>query len=104
MQRKKLLIETKKIKKEDRENEYLPEKYWEGRLCIYEIIYLDMGDGEQYPMPRPVGELIRDLLSDYSRIEKLVPRGKSIKKLSPLTPVYIKNNKRVPLELRIDLE
>lgn len=88
MQKKKFLIEKvinkKRIKKHN--------EIWEGRLCNYEMVYLDMGDGEQYPIPRPAGELIRDLLKDVNLLER---------KYSPIIPIYVRDYKRIPLEIRV---
>jgi len=34
------------------------EKVFKGRQSHYPIVYADIDDGEQYPIPKPIGELL----------------------------------------------
>jgi len=108
MQKKKLLRKTLLEEKEEegQEVQFLPEKYWEGVQARYRIAYVDQGDGEYYPIPLPVGELIQDLLQDVARLERvLVERKiKLLGRVSPITPIYIKNNKRIVLSIRVFMD
>lgn len=106
---KKRPVGKKKLRKsldEDRAKKYLPRKYWDGNCSRYGIVYLDQGDGEQYPIPSPVGELVNDLLQDITRLERALERN-NIKPL-PLrvmpSLVRVKDYKRVPLNIRVYLD